>query len=126
METASFFNLIEELKGALAADIALLGLGEWVTRIESNNNNFVELSQERFTEMSEKTELRMKDIRKGADPVCRSMFELIEALRLVNGDENYAKFVRDLNLHIDHFNNLIAQRQGRNKKKNESSEDTEE
>jgi hypothetical protein len=45
---------------------------------------------------------------------------------LVNGDENYAKFVRDLNLHIDHFNNLIAQRRGRNKKKNESSEDTEE
>jgi hypothetical protein len=39
-ETASIYNLIQEMNDVHAADIAILGLGEWVSRLDADNKAF--------------------------------------------------------------------------------------
>jgi len=58
----------------------------------------------------------MKDARVLVDAAYNIIINRINALIVINGDAVYATFVGELNLRIEHYNNLIAQRKGRNGK----------
>jgi hypothetical protein len=115
-QTAATIKLLDNLKGTLAGDIATLGLTAWVTEIEAKNTAFDKLVAGRYDEINDKTRLRMKDVRVKVDAAYKAIVTRINALIIVEGEANYEGFVNKLNLHIDSYNNDIAQRAGINAK----------
>ncbi len=115
-ETAAINSLINDLNTDYSADVATLGIGEWIAELQSANNAFVALMQERYSEETEKPEYNMKIARTDTDAAYSTITERIDALMIVNGEGIYAGFVKDLNQRIEKFNKILAQREGRNAK----------
>jgi hypothetical protein len=114
-ETASIYNLLQELNDKYAAEIAQVGIGDWVSQLEADNAAFQTLLDARFAETAGKTDLRMKEVRKEIDIIYRRIIARIEAYMLLNGDALYIPFVRALNARVAFYATLIAQRKGRKK-----------
>ena len=112
-ETAAINSLLTDLQ-PLAADLATLGLTDWVTELGANNRAFDTLKKERYTEASAKTQLRMKEVRVLVDENFKSIAERVNALMIVNGEAAYTAFVNELNQRIDAYTRTLAQRRGRN------------
>jgi hypothetical protein len=116
-ETAAITNLLQDFTSAYASDIALLGLGDWLAQLDADNKAFRNLMKTRYTEDAGKTDLRMKDVRKDTDRIYRDIIDRIEALMLINGETEYAPFVKELNVRVERFADILAQRKGRAAKK---------
>lgn len=117
-ETAAITKLIAEIKASLANDIATLGLNDWITELDSRNKAFDTLMKSRYSEDAAKTDLQMKSVRVEIDTIYRSIIERLDALMLINGAATYEPFVRELNARVDRYNDIFAQRKGRNAKAN--------
>lgn len=118
-QTASIKTLIDDLNNEYAEDVALLQLGEWINELQANNNDFEELMSERYSEAAGKTQLKMKQVRIEVDKAYRAITRRMEALVELNGPENYTPFISELNVRVERFNNIVAQRQSRNDKGDE-------
>ena len=118
-ETSAIYNLIQELRAKQAANIDRLALAPWVDKLEADNRAYEALVEGGYKEDAEKTELKAKQVRAEADTTVRKIFERIEALIVVTGESGYAEFVRQLNIRIEKYNNIIAQRAGAAKAKRE-------
>jgi hypothetical protein len=121
-ETASIYNFVQEMNGAHADDIATLGLGDWVVRLDADNQTFEALKNTRYSEKEQKPVFRVKELRKKIDSNYRNMLDRIDASILLNGEAQYAAFVNAYNIRVDHYSNILAQRKGRNAKKNDETE----
>lgn len=121
-ETASIYNFLQEIN-AKSADVTSLGLSDWVTQLDAENKAFEALMKNRYDENASKTALRMKDVRIETDRCYRDILDRIDALILINGEEKYAPFVKDMAVRVDRFENLLAQRKGRAKKDENPAED---
>jgi hypothetical protein len=115
-ETNALNNLIDELNTSGAADVATVGISEWITELKANNDAFVALMHARYDEQTTKTSLKLRDARTAIDLAYRKIIHRIEALITVNGEEDYTGFVNDLNERIVRSNQQIVLRQGRNAK----------
>jgi hypothetical protein len=116
-ETAAIGKLVGEAGGALAADIATLGLTEWLAELNRRNQAFDALMKSRYTEAAVRTDLRMREVRLEVDAAYRAMADRLDALMLINGEAAYEPFVRELNARVDRYNDIIAQRRGRRESK---------
>jgi hypothetical protein len=112
-ETALISKLVKELQGNYMAETQLLGLAEWVEELKKSNTVFQTLKDQRYSEESEKTELRMKNVRKQMDEIYKNIINRINAQILLNGEANYKDFVTALNLRIEHYKTLIVQHKKR-------------
>lgn len=116
-QTAAINSLVEDLNKDYSDDMATLGVGDWITKLQANNNKFEALMDERYSADAGKTQLKMKDVRFEVDTAYRNIIERVDALVVVNGQEIYAPFVKELNERVGKYNNTLAQRKGRNGKK---------
>lgn len=121
-ETASLYNFLQDVN-AKADEIALLGLADWTTQLDAENKAFDALMKSRYDETASKTALRMKDVRVETDRCYRDILDRLDALMLINGEERYAPYVKELDVRIERFANILAQRKGRSKKDNEPEEE---
>ncbi|MEI6062483.1 MAG: DUF6261 family protein [Bacteroidota bacterium] len=121
-ETADITSLISDLTHTLADDVALLGLGGWLTEMETRNRNFNQLMQTRYSEETGKVQPVMKDVRIAIDDVYRGITERIISLINVNGDGAYADFANALNTRIARYRTMLAQHSGRNNQAEEQPE----
>jgi len=115
-ETAAINSLITDLNNDHAADVATLGIADWLTELKANNDAFDALMKSRYSEEASKTQLRMKEVRKEVDKAYTTIVDRINALIIVNGARGYTAFVNELNERVDKYNLIIAQREGRNSK----------
>lgn len=115
-ETADMSKFIVELKGKYAADVAIVGLTEWVTELKTNNDAFDQLKQNKTTEASVRTQLKMKQERAKVDIAYSNIVAQINALILVEGETNYTVVTNELNALIDEYNIIIAKRKGSSEK----------
>lgn len=111
-ETAAISSLLEDLAG-LADDLTLLNLSDWATELAANNQAFDALKKARYTEEASKTQLRMKTVRLQVDAAYKAIVERIDALVIVNGLAAYEEFINELNMRIEAYTLMLAQRQGR-------------
>jgi hypothetical protein len=123
-ETAAINSLITDLTVDNAADVATLGIADWITELQANNNAFDSLMKTRYTEAAGKTQLRMKQVRVKVDEAYGVIAKRINALIIVNGARAYSGFVTELNLRIDKYNLVVAQRKGRKDKGDDPQEPT--
>jgi hypothetical protein len=99
-KTSAITNILQELKGKYAKDINTIGVCEWVKELRERNNTFADLVKARFEESAGKSDVVLKEARKELDKKYRIIIERINALIIVDGTENYEKFVRTLNVVI--------------------------
>ena len=112
-ETAAIYNLLQEMTGNYAPNIALLGLEEWVMMLDAQNRHFSNLIMERNEEQSQKISLRMVNIRKDLDACYVEMVSRIEAITILQPNHNLTDFVNQLNTNITRYKTMLAQRTGR-------------
>jgi len=115
-ETSAIYNLLQELRNNYSADIGDLNLVEWVDELEAANQTFEALVKERYNESAARTEIILRQARLEIDAAYRSIIERIDALNLIEGNTVFNDFVRRWNVVIEKYNNIVAQRQGRNRK----------
>jgi hypothetical protein len=96
-ETSAIYNILQELQGKYAADVATVGIGQWVGEVESRNNAFGELVKNRFDETAARTDIVLKEARAKLDEAYRTITEMVNALAVVEGVAAYEQFIRTLN-----------------------------
>jgi hypothetical protein len=153
-ESGSLHNLLQDLRGAYAADVALLGIGTLVADLEEAERKFLELQAARINESLDKSKEALKQVRHLLDfayKVCMGMVDLQLEIDGLGGDVavppesldtgshedgdptpphlfgniNY-NFAYQWNEEVKKFRNLIAQREGRRKAKDGEEENGEE
>ncbi len=113
-ETANLKNLMQELYGKYAADVATLGLGGWMLQMETLNNNFDSLMKERYAQSSDKSTVNsLRSARIDTDKAYGSMRDRLNAAIVFNGEAKYAKAATELNAIIKRYNDILTQRKGR-------------
>jgi hypothetical protein len=116
-ETSGIYNLLQELNGKYAEDVRKTGLTAFAVKLDAENKTVENLVRERNDQNAAKTKLKVKACRANTDKVYHEIVERINALIVINGEAEFAGFVDKLNAFIDMYNNLDAQRAGRNKAK---------
>ena len=117
-ETANVYNLLQDLESKHSADIATLGLGAWITEIETVNKDFDQLMKSRYSESAEQAEIgSLRDARLETDKAYNAMKERLNAAIIFNGEDKYRKTVTELNVIIKRYNDIIARRKGSSKAK---------
>ena len=111
-ETAAIYNLTQELLENYAEDAGKLEIVPWINKLNDNNEDYKALVKGSNEEEAAKTELKAKSTRAQVDLVMSQIIKRVEALIVIEGEENYAEFVRHLNLHFDKYANTLAQRRG--------------
>ena len=96
------------------ADMATLGITTWVAQLKADNLAFVDLVSDRNKEYVGETQLVMRDVRNEVDEAYRKFVKRVNSLIDVYGETDYTEFVIAMNVSIKHYNDLVAQRQGRN------------
>lgn len=97
----------------------VLGLTDWLTQLDFENQKFKTLMSERYTETAQRPGTRMKDARAETDRALRALLNMLEALAAVNGAEAYLPFIGELNAVNGRYKNQLAQSAGRRAKTKE-------
>ena len=128
-QTSGINNLIQDLTGKYAADIALIGATAWVDELKTSNEEYDALVKNRDTESAEKPEEKVRAVRLEVDTVYREITEVIEALaKLADTPADIARnkaFITQWNATLERYKNRIAQRDGVNTAKKEKNDNPE-
>ena len=121
-ETSAIYNLVQEVTENQDADADKLGLMPWINKLNADNKAYEALVKSGYEEEAAKTELKVKTTRADVDGAVRQIIERVEALIVIEGEADYAEFVRRLNLIFDRYANTLAQRQGVSKAKDNETD----
>jgi hypothetical protein len=113
VETVSINNLLTEWENKYAADLEITGLVSWVKELRERNDAFDRLTRNYSEQLSEKTLLRPKEVRHETDEIYKQIILLLNAGMIKEGEAEYETLVKELNVIILHYNNLLAQHLGR-------------
>jgi hypothetical protein len=123
-ETAAITNFLQEINGNYPEEVIKLNLTARIAKLNVENEKYISLIDLRQNESVAKTPLKMPECRKETERAYADIIERINAAIVIEGEKDYAEFVRKVNYIIDKYNNLVAQRAGRAKaKKTEKSGD---
>jgi hypothetical protein len=115
-QTADIYNLLQDLNSSkYLTDAGDVKIVEWMEELKTANQTFDTLMKHRYEEGTTMTDLKLKEVRLQIDAQYRTIAERINALVIVEGAEDYEDFIKFMNLVIEKYNNILAQRQGRKK-----------
>jgi hypothetical protein len=84
-ESSGIYNLLQDLKGAYAADVTLLGLSEWVVALRQAEDLFIDIRTRRAQEDINKPQESLIDVRVQADRLYSGIVNVLEAKLLADG-----------------------------------------
>jgi len=96
-ETSAIYNLVQELQGKYATDLAATGIAQWVAELKARNEAFENLVKERFDETAAKTDVVLRDARKAADEAYKQLCDIINVRVVLDGAADYETFIKTLN-----------------------------
>ena len=107
-ETAALNDFIDNAKNndKLKAAITLLGLNQWIDKLEESNNRFNDLYIGRIKEKAEKPDLNLKELRKQTAEQYKELIKHTEANALINPSQLYDTLIKQVNNLIDKYNNI--------------------
>ena len=118
-QSAAVINLLQELTGKYAGYCQTIGITEWVSALADANNAVIALMHDRYDEGAERCDIVLRTARLKVDDAYRAVVERVNALVVVEGTERYEEFITTLNLIVEKYANIIAQRAGKSKKAKE-------
>jgi hypothetical protein len=84
-QSASVYNLLQDLGGAYAADITLLALTEWVTLISQAEQEYLTLAAGREKETIQKPQEDLRKMRQQADTLYHAIATYLDARLMADG-----------------------------------------
>ena len=125
--TSAIYNLIQEInKDENMRYAELINLEEWLPELEKANEKIDRLIKRRYEESAGKSDYSMREIRTQVDVNYKKIIEIIEAYCLIEEQQTgvgwFTNFIKYMNVIIEKYNAIIAQRYGRNKNE-EGNED---
>lgn len=124
-ENGTLTNLVQALEVAsTAADVTKIHATDWVTDLKKYNDEFIRLFGERNTEYSTQETAVVLSARKKTDAAYRELVQMVNALALVDTENNYAPFIDEINTLISYQRNVIARRKAEAAKKKQEEEAT--
>ncbi|MDR2408337.1 MAG: DUF6261 family protein [Bacteroidales bacterium] len=120
-------NLIQDLRNR-HEDVQTINLIPWIDAFEMKEQQLSSLLEKRNEEMSQQTNLRMKETRQETDFYYHKIVNRINAMINLYGKDFVPGFFEEFNQHATEYNNIYAQHIGRIQagKKEESEEESEE
>ncbi|MEG2066528.1 MAG: DUF6261 family protein, partial [Tannerellaceae bacterium] len=97
--------------------LTTIGAAEWLERLETVNNQFLEVFSSRNTAQADVVTGASKATRMAVDDAYRAVVKRINALAEVNGETDYISYINALNALIDRQKSVLAARKTANKKK---------
>lgn len=108
-ETGMCRNLVQDLRGdAFKADVETLGLDKWVARLDEANEEFDALVESRISENIGKITGGVSEPRKQTEAAYEAIVRKVNALAIVNGEEQYAGFIDYVNARIAYFKTILS------------------
>ncbi|MDR3199424.1 MAG: DUF6261 family protein [Planctomycetaceae bacterium] len=118
-ESAAIHNLLQKLE-TVSADIASLGLNEWVSEMKDANTNVRALMAERESEAAYRTQHSVKTARAAVDEAYSELLVCLEAAAIVDNSDACKQMLAEINARIDEYNNVLSREKGwRNSRKSE-------
>jgi hypothetical protein len=113
-ETASIDSIVAKLNSnEYRPSAQALQLSSWITELTRLNTLFKEYAVDTEKETGKKPDITMKAARKETDTAMRNIVDRIESLINLNGDYLFKTLVKDFNIHVDHYNDLVHEHYGR-------------
>jgi hypothetical protein len=113
-ETVAINNMLQELEEKNQQDIQLIGIENWFLQLKIKNNEFEQLSLSYNVQQSEKPTFTAAEARKETDAAYKEFVTALEGLMILEKNEpEFVAFAKELNTWIKHYNDLVAQHQGR-------------
>ena len=109
-QTSAVYNILQELQGKYAADVATVGIEQWAAELQARNIAFGALVKDRFDEVALKTDVVLKEARAELDVAYRAIIERIGAFVVLEGPAEYEHFIRALNVVVDNYADALARR----------------
>jgi hypothetical protein len=84
-ESAAVYNLLQDLRGEYAADITLLALTDWVTALDTAEQNFASILNERQEEKAKKPKGEIVQVRRSGDLYVTAILNYADGRLLADG-----------------------------------------
>ncbi|MDR2066079.1 MAG: DUF6261 family protein [Prevotellaceae bacterium] len=110
-ESADMHNLIQRLE-TLTADIALLGLADWLNEMKQANSNVVAFTASRESEAAVRAQFKMTGIRIEADAVYAEITARLEAAATLESSDTYKILFGEINARITEYNTILMREKG--------------
>ena len=101
-------QMLDDLEGRYAADVAALGLGIFVQKLRSSNDAVRQAQIEREDENAGVPSGQTVAWRRETEKAYRNFVDMLDAHLLVFGETDYADFVDKLNASIAHYRQILA------------------
>lgn len=102
-QTGILLNMVADWEGKHAQDVTNTNTGKFVELIKAANEQVHSLMVERSDEQKEIPVGALKSARKQTDSAYRALVKMVNALIMVNGETDYADFVKFLNYEIKRY-----------------------
>ena len=102
-QTGILLNMVADWEGKHAQDVTNTNTGKFVELIKAANEKVHSLMVERSDEEKEVPVGALKSARKQTDIAYRALVKMVNALIMVNGETDYADFVKFLNYEIKRY-----------------------
>ena len=102
-QTGILLNMVGDWEGKHAQDVTNTNTGKYVELIKAANERVHSLMVERSDEEKEVPVGALKSARKQTDIAYRALVKMVNALIMVNGETDYADFVKFLNYEIKRY-----------------------
>jgi hypothetical protein len=104
-ESVAVNLLLSDFAGALAPQVATLQLTDWTTELAAAEIAFAQLYVQRNTQLADRPQGRLTDVRREIEAVYHGMISLIDASAILNGSSSvYSEFIAQLNQQVTYFN----------------------
>ncbi|TAJ13577.1 hypothetical protein DMA11_08435 [Marinilabiliaceae bacterium JC017] len=123
-ETSVISSLIEKWKSEdeLVAAVATLNIEAWVNELDEANTLFNNRYLNRVKESAQAPEIKLADLRKLATGHYRELLKYITAYATLDETNSYDPLIREVNQLIEQYNRLITQREAKEPKEAEETE----
>jgi hypothetical protein len=122
-EVGNVKAILGRLQGDLAADVALLGLSELVSELQTHYEVFNTLFHVRSQQLVHKPTKSFPDTRKSIDGIYDQAMVTLEANAVTNPAPEFANFIARINPEIDYFNKHYRRKRRRSTAASESTPD---
>jgi hypothetical protein len=115
-KTSAIYNLTTELENNHQEDVETAGLVGWGSKLVECNDSFAELVRDRDSEISGRSTVALRSIRKEMDITYRLITHCIESLWIMapkgENREYFAAIIHRMNTMSERYNNRISIRRG--------------
>ncbi|MBQ7179923.1 MAG: hypothetical protein IJR87_01370 [Bacteroidaceae bacterium] len=113
-ETSAISQMVQEMEAGSQADLALLGLDEWLADLKSKNEAFLAKMNERTDEQAGMQKGIVRDTRLQVEAAYRDVVKLLNAMAIceVPAGLDFNAPIDRLNAEIEHYRQILARKGG--------------